>query len=80
MVAASTLSRVTPVFFKIKKAAGSCTLGMAISGHRTASMFNRYAIASPDDMRAALGRTQEYRAGMKSGSNVSEFPSEESGR
>ena len=37
-------------------------------------------LMSPDDMRAALGRTQEYRAALKVESNVSEFPSEGSGR
>jgi len=56
------------------------SMAMAIRGHRTASMFNRYAIVSPDDMRAALGRTQEYRAAMKGENNVTDFPSEGAGR
>ena len=32
---------------------------MAITGHRTRSVFDRYSIVSRDDMRAALARTQE---------------------
>lgn len=31
-----------------------------ISGHRTSSMLNRYAIVSEGDLRNALGRTQVY--------------------
>ena len=53
---------------------------MAISGHRTVSVFNRYAIASPDDMRDAIERTRAYRDSLKSESNLKDFPSEGNGR
>jgi len=56
------------------------SVAIAISGHRTTSMFNRYAIVSPDDRRAALGRTQEHRAAMKTERKVSEFSAEGAGR
>jgi integrase len=36
------------------------SVAMAISGHRTVSMFIRYNIASEDDMREALRRTQAH--------------------
>jgi hypothetical protein len=56
------------------------SVAMAISGHRTVSVFNRYAIASPDDMRDAIERTRAYREGLESESNVKDFPSEGKGR
>jgi hypothetical protein len=33
---------------------------MQVSGHRTDSMFRRYAIAAEADIRQALRKTQEY--------------------
>jgi hypothetical protein len=36
-------------------------VAMKISGHKTASMFQRYNIVATDDMRAALERTERYR-------------------
>jgi hypothetical protein len=36
-------------------------VAMKISGHKTASMFQRYNIVATDDMRAALERTEQYR-------------------
>ena len=32
---------------------------MRITGHRTASVFQRYRIVSDDDVRAALERTEQ---------------------
>jgi integrase len=33
-----------------------------ISGHKTDSMFQRYSILTTDDLRAALEKTEQYRA------------------
>ena len=38
----------------------SQSVAMSISGHRTVSMFLRYDIASEEDKRAALERTQAH--------------------
>jgi integrase len=43
---------------------------MAISGHRTISVFLRYDITSTDDQRAALAATQAHLSGEKSQSKV----------
>jgi integrase len=37
-------------------------VAMKVSGHKTASMFARYNIVCTDDVRAALERTEQYRA------------------
>ena len=37
-------------------------VAMRISGHKTASMFQRYNIVATDDLRTALERTEQYRA------------------
>ena len=36
------------------------TVAMSISGHRTASVFDRYDIASDKDKRQALSDAQQY--------------------
>jgi integrase len=37
-------------------------IAMQITGHKTDSMFRRYAIVTPNDVRSALRTTQEYTA------------------
>lgn len=49
------------------------SVAMAISGHRTISMFLRYNITSGDDVREALRRTQDYRRAQPSVANVTPF-------
>jgi integrase len=39
------------------------TIAMRISGHRTRSVFDRYAIASEGDLRTAMQRVETYRLG-----------------
>jgi integrase len=46
------------------------TVAMSISGHRTIAMFNRYNIASQDDKREALLRTEAHLAAIPSERNV----------
>jgi hypothetical protein len=39
-------------------------VAMAISGHKTSSMFQRYNITSEDDLRQAAQRVQLYVDGL----------------
>jgi integrase len=45
-------------------------IAMRISGHKTASMFQRYNIVCTDDLRGALEKTEAYRATAAKTSNV----------
>jgi integrase len=49
------------------------TVAMAITGHKTDSMFRRYNVTSPDDKREALRRQREYLAGLKSETKVTDL-------
>jgi integrase len=42
------------------------TVAMAVSGHKTAAMFNRYNITSTEDRRDALTRTEAHLAAASS--------------
>jgi integrase len=46
------------------------SVAMAISGHRTISVFTRYAIASEEDKRRALDQVERHLAGKSTDSNV----------
>lgn len=47
---------------------------MQITGHRTTSMFRRYNIVTPTDMRAALRLRREYVASSIAPENLRTFP------
>lgn len=56
------------------------SVAMAITGHRTLSMFTRYNITSAEDMREAIRRTEEFRAAQPIARNLVPFRSEEPSR
>jgi integrase len=55
-------------------------IAMSITGHRTDSMFRRYAISSPGDKREALRRQHEFLASEPSKNKVIELRPEGSDR
>jgi len=50
------------------------SVAMAVSVHRTISIFLRYNITSGDDIREAMRRTEEYRTNQPKQKALRAFP------
>jgi hypothetical protein len=50
---------------------------MAISGHRTRAIFDRYNIVSEDDLRTAVKKTNAYLRTALKQQSVTTFPARE---
>jgi len=48
----------------------SQSVAMALSGHKTASVYRRYRIVAEDDLREAMGRVQASLTGRPAGTVV----------
>ena len=50
------------------------TVAMAVTGHKSRSIFQRYNITDTRDVAAALASTQEYQQSQQGKSKVRAFP------